>query len=151
MMEHFTVTNLVALIIGVTGSIIGYVIITYWSNHRTKSINRRIEAAKARMNQLESLAKSERAVQLLSLRALFSILGFMSLTFSIEATDTARLALWRENFFDVYAVTRGFCWVSITFAAFYMANLLGQVSDLPESTEKIKAKIAKLVGKKPKE
>jgi hypothetical protein len=139
--------DLKGIINGVISAALLLVIVYYWSNHRTKSINRRIEAAKARVNQLEYLSRSERAVQLLALRALFQILGVMSIAFSLEAADSVRLTLWRENFVDVYALTRSFGWIAIFFVALYVSDLLGQVIDFPESAEKINAKIAELMGK----
>jgi hypothetical protein len=139
--------DLKGIINGIISAALLLVIVYYWSNHRTKSINRRIEAAKARVNQLEYLSRSERAVQLLALRALFQILGVMSIAFSLEAADSVRLTLWRENFVDVYALTRSFGWIAIFFVALYVSDLLGQVIDFPESGEKIHAKIAELMGK----
>jgi hypothetical protein len=110
----------------------------YWSNHTIASVKRRIAYAEAQKVQLDNLAKSERAVLLFGLGALFAMLGLMNFIFAFQSLtikeaplDVARLILW--------LMPGLFC--------FYFSHLIQKVEKYPGSLEAIEKGIAKLKDK----
>ena len=133
-------TVIIRLITGIIGGLLVLGIQRYWSNRTIQSVKRRIEYAEAQKAQLESLAKSERAVILFGLGALFGVLGLMnfisaaqSLTFKDSPMDIVRAMLW--------GIPGLLC--------FAFVYLLQQVEKYPDSIKRIEKRLEKLRSKLP--
>lgn len=143
MTEYLDFADLKTAIIGLITGIVGFFICVgmqrYWSNRSIKSMKRRIEQNEAYRVNVSNLAKSDRALLIYGFQGLFALLGLMSLVFLIQSI----FAIIRADLNMVLILL----WFTAGAVCIGVIMVLRDVSEYPESMEKIEKRITKLKNK----
>ena len=115
----------------------------YWSHRRIKSIRRRIEQTEAYKANVNNLAKSDRALLIYGFEGVFAVLGLISLVFLIQIIF-AVIRVGKLNDLDMVLIL---LWFAAGAVCIGVIMVLRDVSQYPESMEKIEKRITKLKNK----
>ena len=143
MTNYLEWADLKSLVIGILGGFIVLGIARYWSTRSIKSLRRRIEQSEAYKANVNNLAKSDRALLIYGLEGLFGILALIILLFVVQMI----LPVTRSSSLNDGDIVLALLWLLPGLACIGAIMILHDVSQYPQSIEKIDNRITKLKNK----
>jgi hypothetical protein len=144
MTDYLNWADFKSLIIGIIGGFGVLGIARFWSNYSIKSMKRRIEQNEAYKENVNNLAKSDRALLIYGLQGLFTLLGLMALTFFMQIVF-ANVRAGRLG--DEWDMLLMFLWLLPGIVCVGVIVVLRDVRQYPESIDNIEKRITKLKSK----